>query len=89
MFGSFKSDERIVQALRLPVGLALAPVGGVPGDSVDELVMSNILRALVGVSAARAGRANQGEPNGVVVRLVRSVLAVGQDGGAELAAHVR
>src|ERR1700730_1154807 len=88
MFGSFKGDERIVQTLRLPVGLALPPAGGMPGESVNKLVMSNILRTLVGVSTARSRRADQSQANGVVVRFVRSVLAIGQDGDAELAVHI-
>jgi hypothetical protein len=50
----FKGDQRSVQALRLPVGLALAPASGMPGDSVNELVMSDILRALICITSARA-----------------------------------
>ena len=74
--------------MRLPVCLALSPASSVPGDSVNEFVMPDILRALVGITAARARGSNECEPDGVVVRLIGSVLAIGQDGGAELAFHV-
>src|ERR1700691_728600 len=86
--GDLKRDQRIVQPLRLPVGLALAPADSVPGDSVNEFVVPDILRALVGITAARARSSNQREPDSIVTRLVRSILAIGQDGGAELAFHI-
>src|SRR5216684_8515664 len=57
VFLSFEGDQRIIQALRLPVGLALPPAGGVPSDSIDEFVMSDILRSLISVAAPRARRA--------------------------------
>ncbi len=60
MLRGFEGDQRIVQALRLPVGPGLAPVGGMSGDAVDELVVSEILRALVGVAAARARASGSG-----------------------------
>ena len=88
MSGGLESDERIVQALRLPVRLTLPPACSVPSDTVDELVMSDILRALIWITAARSGSADQREPDGVVVRLIRSVFAIGQDCSAKLAAHV-
>jgi hypothetical protein len=68
--GGLEGDERIVEALRLPVSLAFAPTSGVPGDSVDELVMPDILRALVGITAARARSADKRKADGVVVRFV-------------------
>src|ERR1035441_7665728 len=89
MLRCFEGDERIVQALRLPVGPGVAPAGGVPRDAVDELMVSEVLGALVRIAAPRAGSPNQRQPDGMIVRLVRSILAICQDGGAELAAHVR
>src|ERR1700732_3987539 len=88
MSRGLKGDKRIIQALALPVSLGMAPVPGVTGDAVNELVMSDILRTLVCITTARARSSDQRQPDGVVVRLVRSVLAIGQNGRAELATHV-
>src|SRR5271166_1005140 len=88
MLRSLECDQRIVQPLRLPVGLRFAPTSRVSGNSVKELVMSNILRPLVRVTAARSRRADQRQANRMVVRLIRSILAIGQDGRAELAPRV-
>jgi len=88
VLGCLKSDERSIQSLPLPVRLAVAPTRGVSGNTVNEFVMSYILRALVGIPAARARRANQRQSNGMVVWFIRSVLAISQDGRAELTACV-
>src|ERR1700722_11461590 len=88
MFGGNEGDEGLVEALGLPVGLRLAPIGGVAGDSEDEFVMAKILRGLVGITAASAGGANEGETDGVIVGFVGSVFAIGEDGGTEVAGHV-
>src|SRR6202047_1218228 len=88
MSRGLKGDKRIIQALALPVSLGMAPVPGVTGDAVNELVMSDILRTLVCITTARARSSDQRQPDGVVVRLVRSVLAIGQNGRAEFATHV-
>src|SRR5208282_6637736 len=88
MFRSLKCGQRVVQALRLPVGLRFAPARRVSCDPVDELVMTKILRPLVCISAASSGSSDQRQSNRIVIRLVRSVLAIGQDGRAELAARV-
>src|ERR1700731_1045924 len=88
MSRSLKGDERIIQALALPVSFGMAPVPGVTGDAVNELVMSDILRTLVRITTARARSSDQRQPDGVVVRLVRSVLAIGQNGRAEFAPRV-
>jgi len=55
-FCSFEGNQRIVQTLRLPVGLALTPAARVPGNAINKFVMSNILRTLVRVSAVGARR---------------------------------
>src|SRR6266699_4310346 len=88
MFRSFKSDKRIVQTLPLPVGLRGTPVEAVPGNTVDKLVVSKILRALVEITSACAGCSDQSQPERVVVGFVRSILAIGKDGRAKLAAHI-
>ncbi len=70
MLRGFESDERIVKALRLPIRLRLAPVGGMTGDSVNEFVMSDILCALVGITTARAWGTNQSKPDRMVIRFI-------------------
>src|SRR3979411_76493 len=85
---SLKGDERIIQALALPVGFGMAPVRGVTGDAVNELMVSDILRTLVLVSAARARSSDQRQPDGVVGRLVPSLLTIGQNSRAEFTTHV-
>ena len=70
MRGRLKRDEWIIEALRLPVGLALSPVAVMPSDSKYEFVMADILRALIRVAAASARSANQREANSVIVWFV-------------------
>ena len=84
----FKDHERSIQSLRLPVGLRCTPAGCVARNAVREFVVPNILRSLVRIASGRAWGADQRQANGVVVGLVRSVLAIGQDGRSELPAHV-
>src|SRR2546426_133754 len=75
-----KGDERLIEAQRLPVALLLPPIAGVAGQTIDEAVMSPILRSLVAVRAAvalaQARRVDERQAQRVVVGLVRSVLAV-------------
>src|ERR1700758_435202 len=66
----------------------MAPIGAVSGNSVNEFMVADILRGLIGVAPGDAGSADQREADGVVGRLVRSVFAVAENGGAVLAAHV-
>src|SRR5690348_1417236 len=79
MFRSLEGNQRIVQALRLPIGLAGAPVSIVTGESENDVVVTEVLRALIVISPARARSANQREADGVVVRLIGCVLAIGEN----------
>src|ERR1700677_398704 len=88
MLAGLESDQRIIQPLALPIGFAVPPAVSVSSQSVNELVMPQVLRRLVGVSTARARRPDQSQAEGVVVGLVRSVFAVGQYRGAPRAACV-
>src|SRR5580658_5599976 len=89
MAGCLKSDQWIVHALRLPVSLRLTPITCVANNPINKFVMSDVLRALVGIAAARPRCADKGEPDGVIVRLVRPILAVSQNCCAKLAGRVR
>src|SRR5271165_3107463 len=70
MFRSLKCNQWIVEALRLPVGLRFAPASRMSCDPVDELVMTNILRPLICISAASSGRSDQRQSNCMVVWFV-------------------
>ncbi len=81
--------QRVVEPVGLPVGLGLAPAGGVAGEGEGELVVAPVLVGLVGVAAgaavggrAYAGGAQQREPDGVVGGLVGAVLGFGEEGYA-------
>src|SRR5271163_4814817 len=89
MTGSFKGDQRIIQALRLPVSLALPPITVVANNPINKFVMSDVLRALVGIPAARARRADQRKANRMIVWFVRPILAVSQNCCAKLSGRVR
>src|ERR1700722_5546016 len=87
MWRCLEGDQWIVQSMSLPIA-PLTPVAAMASNAVDEFVVSEILRALVGITAASAGRPNQSQPDGVVIRLVRSILVVGQNRRAKRATHV-
>src|ERR1039458_6095476 len=88
MLCGFERDQRIVQALRLPVCLTLPPVFEMSGDAIDEFMMTKILSALVRITSACPGRSNQRQSNRMIVRLIRSVLAVSQNCCPERATRI-
>src|SRR5271157_1407410 len=88
MFRGFEGNERLVETVGLPIGLALAPISRVSGQAVYELVMTQILRALVVIASAGAGCADQGEAKRVVIGLVGAVLAIRQHRRAVSAAAI-
>jgi hypothetical protein len=85
---AFEGAERLVQAEALPIRRPLPEISGVAREPVDELVTAQIERGLVGIAPPHARRADQGEAESAVVRLVRGVLAIGEDGRPERAAPV-
>src|SRR5262249_16604175 len=72
-----------MEGIGLPVGLRLTPVTGVSGEAERNLMMTNVLRALIRITAAGARRADERETNRLVIRFVRGVLAVSQNGCPE------
>ena len=92
MLARLKSDQRRAQPIGLPVCLAFAPVAGVAGNPEQYLVMSPVLIQLIGVAALHlrslARRAQQGQPDGVIIALVRAILHIGQDCGPKRTARV-
>src|SRR5882672_8334660 len=88
MLRGFEGKKRIIQPLTLPVSPRLPPTGGVTSDAINELVVPDILRALVRILAMGGWSPDQGQADTVIVRLVGPNFAIGEDGGAKLAAHV-
>src|SRR5262249_41372063 len=74
MFCAFKSDERLVEAGGLPIGLGLTPITGMAGQPTDDFIVSHGLRQLIAVgssvSRAHARRIDKSQAQGAVVRLV-------------------
>ena len=88
MLAALEWYKRLVQPVGLPVRLSFAPVARVSRNAKDELVVSQILGALVGISAASSRRAHQGKPQGVVIGFIGSVFAIGENGDTESAALI-
>src|SRR5713226_6824875 len=49
---ALKCDERLVEAMRLPVRFRLAPVPRMAGQPVNELMAAEVLRSLIVVGHA-------------------------------------
>ena len=82
VLGALKSDQRLVQAARLPFA-AVAPVAIVPVKRVGDIVASPILAVLILETAgADSRRVDQGQPQGLVVGLIGGEFAVFQHANA-------
>src|ERR1700733_11536093 len=95
MLRRLEGDERIPKAVGLPVGLRLSPTIGMARQAEYKFVMTPVLVRLVAVPGRtsvggrlHSGRAEESEPDGMVIRLVGAVLVFGQDGRSESAALV-
>src|SRR5580693_1777698 len=88
MLGALESDERLIEAIGLPIGFTFAPVAIVSGDAENKFVMAEILTALIGIAAFYAGSADQREAQSVVGRFVGGVFVIGENCCAEGAAGV-
>ncbi len=77
MPGSLKSDQRLIETVRLPVRLCLTPIAGMSGQAEKNLVTAEILCALVSISPASSRSADERQTDGPVVGFVGRVLAVG------------
>src|ERR1700685_3186711 len=88
MLRALESDERLIEAIGLPIGFTFAPITVVSGDAENKFVMTEILTALIGISAFYAGRADEREAQSVVGGFVGGVLVIGENCGAESAAGV-
>src|ERR1700733_8881567 len=88
MLGALESDERLIEAIGLPIGFAFAPVAIVPGNAENKFVMAEILTALIGISAFYAGSADESETQSIVRGFVRGILVIRENCCAESAAGV-
>ena len=59
-----------------------------PRNPENKFVVSQILRALIRITSARSRRTNECQSNGVIIRLVRSVLAIRENCGAEFSGRI-
>src|SRR2546422_3824383 len=73
---TFERNKWLIESIGLPIRPGLTPVAGVTGEAERDFVMAQVLSALVRIAAARSRRAQQRQPQRLVVRLVRSVLAI-------------
>src|SRR5690349_12404454 len=91
MLRAFKRDQRLIQTLRLPVSPLATPITFMRGQSIIKSMPAPILRRLICVTSAwaDAGRAQQRQAQRLVVRLIRAVLAIGQNRYAKRAAAIR
>src|SRR5215204_5238302 len=91
MLRTLKSDQRLIETLRLPVSLLPTPITGMRSEAVNKLVPPPILCRLVSVTGSwpNPGSAQQGQAKCFIVRLVRAVLAVGKDRHTKTSALVR
>src|ERR1043165_8452941 len=91
MLRTFKRDQRLIQALRLPIGSLATPVARVRRKSINELMSSPILRRLIAITSAwtNPGRTQQRKPQRLVIRFVRAVLTIRQNRHAESSAAIR
>src|ERR1035441_9123597 len=90
MLRGLESYQGIVEPVGLPVCLGGAPIAFVSGKPEHKLVMAPFLIGLIAVvwrmavgCRLCARRAHEGKTKGVVGRLVRAVLDIAEDGGAE------
>src|SRR6266496_2959065 len=71
-----ESNKRLVEPIRLPVGLTLPPVAHMPSEAEHDFMTTQVLRALICITPARSRRAHQCQTYGLVVRFIRGVLAI-------------
>src|SRR5713226_5891818 len=83
-----ESDKRLIEAISLPVGLRLPPVAGVASEAERNLMTTEVLCALIRIATTRSRRAHQRQPERLVVRFVRGVLAIGEHRHAKRAVLV-
>src|SRR5436853_2754139 len=92
MARTLEGDQRLIKALRLPIGLLLTPVARVTSQTIHQFVMTPVLRGLVGVAPSIAFTdarcADESQVDGFVVRFIRTVLAIGEDRSAVCSALI-
>src|ERR1044071_9151439 len=91
MSRTLKRNQRLTKPLRLPLSLFATPITIMRRKTVNDLVVSPILRRLIRITRTRAdsGCAQQRQAKRLVVRLVRSVLTIRKNRDAEGSARIR
>ena len=54
---ALKSNQRLIESVRLPVGLRITPITRVARQSEQNFMTANVLSALICITAARSRRA--------------------------------
>src|SRR5258707_88842 len=87
MSGSLKRDERLIECGSALRHTARPPIASMTGKRVGEVMMTNIIAALVWIGPRFRG-VNQRQPQHIVCRLVPTILAVVENRRAKSAALV-
>src|SRR5438270_3530197 len=85
---TLKSNQRLIESIRLPVGLRLTPITGVAREPEQNFMTTNVLSALVCITAARSWGADERQSDRLIIRFVRSIFAISQNRHAIRAALV-
>src|SRR5438270_13225459 len=95
MFGGLESGHWIIQSIGLPIGLSLLPTAAMASKSKDELMVTPVLVRLIRIRLRptiwrrlHAWRSNECQANGVVARLVGSILTIGEKRDAKAARFI-
>src|SRR5688572_13900133 len=90
MLRALKSDQRLIETLRLPIGLLSTPVTPMCRKTVNKLMPPPILRRLIGITCAwcNSWGAKQRQTKCLVVRLVRTVLGIRKYSDAKRSASI-
>ena len=59
MLARLECDQRVIEAIGLPIGLSSSPIVCVAGEAEENVMMTDVLRALIVITASRSGCSNQ------------------------------
>src|SRR5439155_13298829 len=76
---ALKSNQRLIESIRLPVGLRLTPIACVTRESEQNFMAANVLSALICITTARSRCAEKRQADRLIIRFIRSIFAIGQN----------
>src|SRR5258707_7811432 len=89
MFRAFKCNQWLIQTISLPVSSRCAPTIFVTGEPKNDFMTAQILSSLISIPATRSRCADERQPQSSVIRLIRTVFAIGEYRGAVHSGLVR